>query len=72
MPSAYLSSLSVYGMLRYADQSVLRAASDLLPIFDTPIGKRVVLAGDFNIYTHSNSMAERRRADPILAVLESF
>jgi hypothetical protein len=65
-------AISLYGMLRYADQSVLRAASDLLPIFDTPIGKRVVLAGDFNIHTHSNNMAERRRAGPILAVLESF
>lgn len=65
-------AVSLYGMLRYADQSMLRAASDLLPIFDTPIGKRVVLAGDFNIHTHSNSMPERRRAGPILALLESF
>ncbi len=64
--------VSLYGMLRYADQSVLRAASDLLPIFDTPLGKRVVLAGDLNIPTHSNNMSERRRAGPILALLESF
>ena len=64
--------VSLYGMLRYADQSVLRAASDLLPIFDTPLGKRVVLAGDLNIHTHSNVPAERRRAGPILGVLESF
>ena len=65
-------AVSLYGMLRYADQSILRAASDLLPIFDTPLGKRVVLSGDFNLHTHSNSMPERRRAGPILALLESF
>jgi exonuclease III len=65
-------AVSLYGRLRYADQSVLRAASDLLPIFDTPLGERVVLAGDLNIHTHSDNVAERRRAGPILALLESF
>ena len=63
---------SLYGMLRYADQSVLRAASDLLPLFDTPLRKRVILAGDFNIHTHSNIEAERRRARPILDLFESI
>jgi hypothetical protein len=65
-------AVSLYGRLRYADQSVLRAASDLLPIFDTKMGTRVVLAGDLNIHTHSDNPAERRRAGPILALLESF
>jgi len=65
-------AVSLYGMLRYADQSVLRAASDLMPLFDTPQGRRVVLAGDLNIHTHSNDAAERRRAGPILGLLESF
>lgn len=63
---------SLYGRLRYADQSVLRAASDILPVFDTALGRRVVFAGDLNIHTHSNDRAERRRAGPILGVLESF
>lgn len=65
-------AVSLYGRLRYADQSVLRAASDLLPLFDTPLGERVVLAGDLNIHTHSDNQAERRRAGPILGLLESF
>ena len=64
--------VSLYGMLRYADQSVPRAASDFRPIFDTALGKRVIVAGDFNIHTHSNVPAERRRAGPILALLESL
>jgi exonuclease III len=65
-------AISVYGMLRYADQSLLRVASDLVPLFDTRSGRRVVLGGDFNIHTHSNDPAERRRAGPILAVFESL
>ncbi|MGA9532291.1 MAG: hypothetical protein WBR18_06200, partial [Anaerolineales bacterium] len=64
--------ISLYGRLRYADQSVLRAASDILPIFDTSLRRRVVIGGDFNIHTHSNVRSERRRAGPILSVLESF
>jgi len=65
-------AVSLYGMLRYADQSVLRAASHILPIFDTALRSRVILAGDLNIHTHSNDKSERRRAVPILGVLESF
>lgn len=65
-------AVSLYGKLRYADQSVLRAASDLLPLFDTPLATRVIVGGDLNIHTHSGAPAERRRAGPILAVLESF
>lgn len=65
--------ISLYGLLRYAAQSVLRAASDLLPIFDdSKLCRRVILAGDLNIHTHSNDRAERARAGPILGVLESF
>lgn len=65
-------AISLYGMLRYADQSVIRAASDLLPIFDTPLKHRVIVAGDLNLHTHSNDPAERARAGPILGLLESF
>ena len=65
-------AVSLYGRLRYADQSVLRAASDLLPLFDTPLGRRVILAGDLNIHTHSDVLAERRRAVSILELLASL
>ena len=65
-------AISLYGMLRYADQSILRAASDILPIFDTPLRRRVIIGGDWNIHTHSNDPGERARAGPILAVLEAF
>jgi endonuclease/exonuclease/phosphatase family metal-dependent hydrolase len=64
--------ISLYGMLRYADQSVLRVATDLIPLFDSPLGKRVILGGDLNIHTHSGSPSELRRAKPILALLESI
>jgi endonuclease/exonuclease/phosphatase family metal-dependent hydrolase len=48
------------------------AASDLLPIFDTPLGKRVVLAGDLNMHTGSRDKAELARTRPILELLEAF
>ena len=65
-------AVSLYGRLRYAAQSVLLAVSDLLPIFDTPLGKRVVLAGDLNMHTASGNRAERARTVPILGLLEAF
>lgn len=65
-------AVSLYGMLRYADQSILRAASDLLPIFDTTLRTRVVVGGDFNLHTQSNEPGERARARPIFDLLEAF
>jgi hypothetical protein len=67
-----LVAISLYWMLRYADQSVVRAISDVIPLFDTPLRQRVILGGDLNIHTHSDNPAERRRARPILDLIESL
>lgn len=64
--------ISLYGRLGYADQSVIRVVADLLPLFDTPLRKRVILGGDLNIHSHSNNEAERRRAKPILDLIEAL
>jgi endonuclease/exonuclease/phosphatase family metal-dependent hydrolase len=65
-------AVSLYGKLRYAAQSVLRAASDLLPIFQAEVGRHVVLAGDLNMHTAVNDEGIRSRTMHILGLLESF
>ena len=65
-------AVSLYGKLRYAAQSVLRAASDLLPIFDSRLGRRVILAGDLNMHTASMNAVERARTVAVLGFLEAL
>jgi endonuclease/exonuclease/phosphatase family metal-dependent hydrolase len=65
-------AVSLYGRLRYAAQSVLRAASDLLPLFDTALGKRVIVAGDLNMHTAARDKTERAQTEQILGLLESL
>ena len=67
-----LVAVSLYGRLRYADQSVLQAACDLIPLMDSPLGRYVVVGGDFNLHTHSNNARERARARPILDLFASM
>lgn len=69
---APIMAVSLYGKLMYADQSVLRAASDLMPVFDSQVGRRVLLGGDLNTHTQSRLSAQRRRAAAVLALLESY
>ena len=54
-------AVSLYAVLNYAAQSVLRAASDLLPVFDSEFGERVIIAGDFNMHAASRDKGERSR-----------
>jgi len=68
-----LLAISLYGMLRYAEQSVLRAAADVMPIFDDRrVPKLVLLGGDLNIHTHDDELRGRRRAKAILDAVESL
>ena len=68
-----LIAISLYGALRYAEQSVAVALADIMPMFDdTHVPKRLILGGDLNIHTHSNDSQERARAKPILELAESL
>ena len=71
-PIGPIISISLYGQLRYADQSVLRAVCDLIPLMDSPDRRLVILGGDLNIHTHSNDPHERARAGPILELIEAI
>lgn len=48
-----LTVISHYGLIHdsYAVTTVHRQLSDLTPLFDSPLGKRVVLGGDLNLST---------------------
>ena len=65
--------ISLYGTLRYSEQSVLHAAADIMPLFDDPtVTRHVILGGDLNIHTHDDRPHDRRRSGAILAVIEAI
>jgi hypothetical protein len=47
-----VTCVSVYGLMNvYAQTTMLRIVADLIPLFDSPEGERVVLGGDLNVTT---------------------
>lgn len=45
-----ITCISVYGVINvYAQTTMFRIVADLIPLFDSSDGKRVVLGGDFNV-----------------------
>src|SRR5690606_21957481 len=49
-----ITFVSVYGLINvYAQTTMLRIIADLIPLFDSPYGARVVLGGDMNVSTSS-------------------
>jgi hypothetical protein len=69
-----ITCVSVYGMIDvYAQTTMFRIVADLIPLFDSPYGDRVVLGGDFNITTATSQGApEFKRYDAILRAVESL
>jgi endonuclease/exonuclease/phosphatase family metal-dependent hydrolase len=50
-----LTCVSVYGLINvYAQTTMLRIVADLIPLFDSRYGDRVILGGDFNVSTSTN------------------
>jgi len=68
-----ITCVSVYGLMEvYAQTTMLRIVADLIPLFDSPDGQRVVLGGDMNITTATPlSTPELRRYEAILKAVES-
>lgn len=47
-----ITCVSIYGLIDvYAQTTMLRIIADLIPLFDSRFGSRVVLGGDFNVTT---------------------
>jgi hypothetical protein len=58
-----LTLISQYGLLdnQYAHTTVGRQLSDLTPLFESPLGRHVVIGGDLNITTQWTNQSARRR-----------
>jgi len=69
-----IACVSVYGLIDvYAQTTMLRIVADLIPLFDSPEGERVVLGGDMNITTATSpSTPELQRYEAILKAVESL
>ena len=69
-----VTCVSVYGLMNvYAQTTMLRIVADLIPLFDSPDGARIVLGGDMNVTTCTlPSTPELRRYEAILRAVESL
>ena len=63
-----ITFVSVYGVFEgSALSSMHRIVADLLPLFDSPDGARVVLGGDLNVTQSSKDPSYLARADALVA-----
>ena len=70
-----ITCVSVYGAMDdgYAQTRVFRVIADLIPLFDSDDGRRVILGGDFNITDATcPDTAELPRYRAILSAIESL
>lgn len=70
--AAPLTLVSIYGVIdTYAQTTLFRVVADLIPLFDSGDGRRVILGGDFNLTT-ATSDPELVRYRAILNAVESL
>ncbi len=68
-----ITLVSVYGVLDgSAVSTVLRVIADLVPLFDSPYGSRVILGGDLNVSTATTNPRNLARAETVLAAIRSL
>jgi len=69
-----ITCVSVYGLINvYSQTTMLRIVADLIPLFDSPDGQRVILGGDLNVTTANNPQhPEFPRYKAILQAVESL
>ena len=69
-----LTAISCYGLIDngYAQTTMHRVIADLIPLFDSRLGKQVILAGDINIGTQQSDMTARYRHQAILEGIKSL
>jgi hypothetical protein len=52
--------------------NVLRAVADLVPLFDSAAGSRVILGGDFNVSTATTDRKQLDRAEAVFAAVRAL
>ena len=70
---APITLVSVYNVIDvYAQTTLLRIVADLVPLFDSSKGSRVILAGDLNVSMTTQDPYYLRRGRAILGALEGL
>jgi endonuclease/exonuclease/phosphatase family metal-dependent hydrolase len=68
-----ITLVSVYGVMDGSVVStMLRVIADLVPLFDSPYGARVVLGGDFNVSRSTRDPKQIARAEAVMAAIRSL
>jgi hypothetical protein len=68
-----ITLVSVYGVLDGSPVStILRVIADLLPLFDSPHGTRVILGGDLNVSSSTKDPRQIARAEAVFAAIRSL
>lgn len=68
-----ITLVSVYGVLDGSSVStMLRVVADLVPLFDSPDGARVILGGDLNVSRSTADPTNLARGDAVLAAIRSL
>jgi endonuclease/exonuclease/phosphatase family metal-dependent hydrolase len=70
---APITLVSLYCVMDvYAQTTLLRVIADLVPLFDSAHGSRVILGGDLNLTKATQKELDLRRAKGVLGALESL
>lgn len=70
---APITFVSVYGVIDvYSQTTLLRVTADLIPLFDSAQGTRVILGGDLNLGLATSDPYYRMRGEGILGALKSL
>ena len=70
---APITFVSLYCVIDvYAQTTLLRVIADLVPLFDSAHGSRVILGGDLNLTTATRKEYDLRRGKGVLGALESL
>jgi endonuclease/exonuclease/phosphatase family metal-dependent hydrolase len=68
-----ITLLSVYGVLDGSPVSTMhRVIADLVPLFDSPHGARVILGGDLNVSSSTKDPRQVARAEAVFAAIRSL
>src|SRR5664280_3602694 len=68
-----ITLVSVYGVLDGSPVSTMhRVIADLVPLFDSPHGARVILGGDLNVSSSTKDPRQVARAEAVFAAIRSL
>lgn len=68
-----ITLVSIYGVMDPSPEStMLRVIADLVPLFDSPYGARVILGGDLNVSSATKDPKHLARAEAVFAAIRAL